>query len=335
MKWTTKSAVLRALDKIPGGDELHYLLQRRVTKSLPRPRARIPEYVANFRRHVGAFRAREIDFGKGLLMSFGAGWDLLENLVYYAYGVNRQVVFDIKPLARADLVDGLAASLALEPPEGSLRRPFPPLGANLKSALSSKYGIDYRAPGDARNTELPTQSVDMIATSDTLEHIPKQALIEIISECRRVIAPTGVASMSIDYSDHFSHFDASISPYNFLRFDSGEWRRHNMASHFQNRMRHRDYAELFRNAGFSVAGQEVVRPPNWPELLRRQPIATEFSGAEAEDLAIVRGYFILLPDNAYEYPPVAIGDKLRDQSCLRSPSFAAPSRAPVRQASQQ
>lgn len=307
MKWTTKSAVLRALDKIPGGDELHYFLQRRVTKSLPRPRARISEYVADFRRHVDAFRARGVNLDKSRLMSFGAGWDLFENLVYYAYGVNRQVVFDIKPLARPELVNDLAARLVLEPPAGSLRRPFSPIGANLKESLSSQYGIDYRAPGDARNTGLPSQSVDLIATSDTLEHIPKEALVEIMSECRRVIAPDGVVSMSIDYSDHFSHFDASISPYNFMRFDADKWRRHNMASHFQNRMRHKDYASLFRNAGFSVAKQEVFRPANWPDLLRRQPIAMEFGGFEAEDLAIVRGYFILTPDNARERLTIAMG----------------------------
>lgn len=297
MKWTTKSAALWVLDKMPGGDEAHYLLQRYVMKSLPRPSARIPEYVAGYRRHIEAFRSHGLDIEKGLLLSFGAGWDLFENLVYYAYGVNRQIAIDVELLARIELVDALAADLARAPLEGAAPRQFPSLGSDLKSGLLRHYGVDYRAPGDARNTRLPARSVEMIATSDTLEHIPRDALAVIMRECRRIIATNGVVSMSVDYSDHFSHVDPSITPYNFLSFDAVDWRRHNTASHYQNRMRHKDYVELFETAGFRIASQVVGRPPDWLELLEAQPIAPEFRHYEPEELAITRGCFTLVPDD--------------------------------------
>jgi len=119
MKWQTKSSALRALDMLPsGGDNLHYFLQRNITRSLPRPIQLIPKYAAGHRRHIEAFLSRGIELSNGLLMSFGAGWDLFENIVFYGYGINRQVVLDIKPLARIELIDGIAAYLSENPLEG-------------------------------------------------------------------------------------------------------------------------------------------------------------------------------------------------------------------------
>lgn len=295
MKWQTKSAVLRALDKLPGGDGLYYFLQRNVTRSVPRSTARIPEYAANFQRHVDAFRGHGIDLERARLMTFGAGWDLFENLVFYAHGVNRQVVIDIKPLARAELIDGVAAFLDNNPLESALPRPFRALGDDLEKGLLQHYGIDYRAPADARAVDLPDGSVDMVATTHTLEHIPGEVIAQIMTECRRLVSPGGAVSMLIDYTDHFAHADPSITVYNYLRFSADEWRRHNVDRHYQNRLRHSDYARLFEAAGFRIEVDEPERPADWERLLDRQPISDRFHGYAPEDLAIVRGYFLLVP----------------------------------------
>lgn len=296
MKWQMKSAALRVLDALPGsGDGLYYFLQRNVTRSLPRSTQRIPEYLASYRCHIEAFRSRGIALDKGLLMSFGAGWDLFENLVFYGYGINRQVVLDVKPLAQIDLIDGLAAYLSENPLEGAAPRPFAPLRSDLKAGLLRHYGIDYRAPSDARAVALAQGNVDMIATTNTLEHIRKDAIADIMTECRRLIAPNGVVSMTVDYSDHFAHADPSITVYNFLSIESEKWRGHNVDRHFQNRLRHSDYVRLFEEAAFQIVTQKTVLPPDWKSLIGRQPIVREFQGYEADDLAAVGGYFMLVP----------------------------------------
>jgi hypothetical protein len=296
MKWQMKSFVLRALDMLPSGnDNLHYFLQRNITRSLPRPIQQIRKYAADHRRHVEAFRSRGIELSNGLLMSFGAGWDLFENIVFYSYGINRQVVLDIKPLARIELVDGITAYLSENSLEGALARPFPTLGSDLKGSLLRHYGIDYRAPADARAIALAPGSVDMIATTNTLEHIPKDVITSIMKECRRLITPHGVVSMMVDYSDHFAHADPSITVYNFLSIEADKWRHHNVDRHFQNRLRHSDYVRLFEEAAFKIVTHEPIRPPDWKSLLERQTIVREFQGYEAEDLAAVSGYFMLVP----------------------------------------
>lgn len=293
MKWQMKSAALRALDALPFGDELHYRLQRNVTRSLPRPTREVLDAIADCRRHVASFRKHGVE--GGLLLSYGAGWDLLENLVYYRYGIDRQIAIDIKPLARIELVDAVAAMLGDLMTEGDPDRRFVPVGSDLAAGLAQGYGIEYRAPADARAVDLPDASVDMIATTNTLEHIPIDSLLDIMKEGRRLLSPRGVVSMLIDYSDHFAHSDSSITVYNFLRFDAATWRRHNTGRHFQSRLRHSDYARLFRDAGFRILAQEAERPRDWEKLVERQPISSEFRGYEIDDLATVHGYFLLAP----------------------------------------
>jgi hypothetical protein len=216
MNWRFKSAALQLLERLPLSDALYYLLQRKVTRSLPRSVSRIHRAITNNRRHIDAFRSRGIDLGEGVLVSFGAGWDLCENLIFYSHGVNRQIALDVEPLARIDLINGLAAYLDANPLEGFARRPFPPLERNARADLLQRYGIDYRAPADARAVPMPQGSVDMIATTNTLEHIPRDSLVAIMKECRRLVTDSGAVSMKIDYSDHFAHSDPSITIYNFF-----------------------------------------------------------------------------------------------------------------------
>jgi hypothetical protein len=55
-----------------------------------------------------------------------------------------------------------------------------PLGSDLKGGLLRHYGINYLAPTDARAITLAPGSVDMIETTNTLEHIPKDVIADIM-----------------------------------------------------------------------------------------------------------------------------------------------------------
>jgi hypothetical protein len=57
----------------------------------------------------------------------------------------------------------------------------------------------------------------------------------------------------IDYSDHFSHSDASISPINFLQYSDAEWARYAGNRYmYMNRLRHDDFLALFESAGHRI-----------------------------------------------------------------------------------
>ena len=63
-------------------------------------------------------------------------------------------------------------------------------------------------------------------------------------------------SCVIDYLDHYSYFDKKISAYNYLQYSDATWALFNPALHYQNRLRHRDYLDLFYAAGFEVVEEE-------------------------------------------------------------------------------
>ena len=67
-------------------------------------------------------------------------------------------------------------------------------------------------------------------------------------------------SFIIDYCDHYSYFDKNISAYNFLRYPDSTWRLFNPSLHYQNRLRHRDYLDLIKSAGFEILEENIGEP---------------------------------------------------------------------------
>lgn len=143
---------------------------------------------------------------------------------------------DLRPLARAELALDVADRVGLAAAEE--------VPTTLEDLLES-LGIEYWARGDVRSTSEPAESVDVITSSNTLEHIPRGDIELILRECHRILVADGILSFQIDYKDHYSYFDPTCSPYRFLSFTSARWRLYNPALHHQNRLRHRDYLELF------------------------------------------------------------------------------------------
>ena len=275
------------------GHRVNLVFQRRVTHSFPRSAHRLAEVVARGKRHVEALRGRGLDPADSTLFEFGAGWDLAVPLTMAALGASRQVVIDLNPLLRLELVSDVARRLADEHIALGLPAPAPEAVHDGKAALTSR-GIDYRAPCDARQTGLEPGCIDAITSTSTLEHVPAEEIVAILRESRRILRPGGMLSFEIDYSDHYSHGDRSIGPYNFLQFSDAEWSRYNPALHHQNRLRHPDYLAMFDAAGFELIEVDARRPDHVRlEALGRLPLAPRFQAYDQDDLAVLEGWFLL------------------------------------------
>jgi hypothetical protein len=67
----------------------------------------------------------------------------------------------------------------------------------------------------------------------------------------------------IDYSEHFSHSDSSISSIKFLKFNANEWKKYDDNRNMcMNRLRHDDYLEVFENGDYTVLKGEPIRDEN-------------------------------------------------------------------------
>ncbi len=67
--------------------------------------------------------------------------------------------------------------------------------------------------------------------------------------------------MQIDYGDHFKGFDPSISSFNFLTYSEADWAPFQSRFQYVNRLRHSEYLQLFREAGFQLLSDQPDRRP--------------------------------------------------------------------------
>jgi SAM-dependent methyltransferase len=276
VKWILKAALQRGLSLAPRAEALNYVLQRHVTHGLPVSDGILGIHLDAAQQHLHAVRrfAPALAIEEARFYEFGAGWDLVVPLAYYCLGVQAQTLIDIRPHVRLDLIDDAVARIdrrvADAGGEGPWRRRLDPRPVRSIDDLRERYGISYLAPRDARQTGLPQGSFDVITSTVTLEHIPAADILTILRECRRLLPPGGVLTSEIDMKDHYSYFDPSISPYNFLKFPEWVWWLGNSPLHYQNRLRAPDYLRLFEQAGMRLL-DTVIRP------------------ATAEDRAVLEG----------------------------------------------
>jgi SAM-dependent methyltransferase len=258
MNWKLKALAQSALSRLPYASTINYWGQKFITRAHQNPGVVVADrlersrwFMRQFSRHGG------VKPDGAHFFEFGAGWDLAGPLAMYCLGASRQCVLDIERCAHVELVNGVIGELNRREAELP-RTPGAPIRALQE--LKPRFGIDYRAPADARATELPAASVDCITSTFTMEHIPAPDLKAILAESRRILKPGGLILSLIDYQDHYSYRDPSISVYNFLQYDERQWRRFNPPLHYQNRMRHSQYRRMFAEAGFEILDEELKRP---------------------------------------------------------------------------
>jgi SAM-dependent methyltransferase len=308
VRWVAKALLQKGLSGLPQPERANYLLQTHVTHSLP-----VSErgFRRRFRRAVQHLEAYE-EHGPGrpapeaVFYEFGAGWDLAVPLSLWSLGVGRQIVVDLRPNVRLALV---AASLDRLRAGGAgtgreLRDPGP-ASVESTSDLERRFGIRYLAPRDARATGLPSGCIDFVSSTSTLEHVPAEELVPLLAECRRLLRPDGAISCRIDLSDHFSHFDSTVGPYNFLRYGERTWRLLNSRLLYQNRLRRPDYLRAFAEAGLTVVAERAWRPqePRLPDEL-----APRFRAYGPDDLAVQKLRLVARPSpDTLEEPEHVLG----------------------------
>jgi SAM-dependent methyltransferase len=294
MRWLAKAAVQRGLGFFPGqGERVNYVFQRHLLRSLPAGEAGLRQKFLRATKHLDAYEKNGpgIPAADATFFEFGAGWDLAIPLAYALLGVGHQVVIDIRPSARRELVnDTMAAFERLRRElEAAAGRRLGHLGGDVASLaeLEPRLGIRYLAPCDARATGLPGSSVDFVSSTDTCEHIPAADLAAIFAECRRLLRPGGAFSCRIDLQDHYAYFDKSLSRYNFLRFPDRTWALVNSPLQFQNRLRAPEYLRLVRDAGFEVVAERPSGPSEEGRAeLQALPLAERFRGFSLDELGV-------------------------------------------------
>ncbi|MBT7900359.1 MAG: hypothetical protein HN601_05355 [Candidatus Marinimicrobia bacterium] len=119
--------------------------------------------------------------------------------------------------------------------------------------------------------------------------------LNILKEGNRIIRDNGLFVHMIDYRDHFSYSDKSISSINFLQFSNSEWGKYaNNRYMYMNRLRHDDYLGLFESAGQYILKSQ----PNTDQYLYKiltsgdLKLDKKFSSKSKDILTVNEAWFV-------------------------------------------
>jgi SAM-dependent methyltransferase len=304
MDWRVKGAIQKALGFVPGGDRIHYMLQRYAGGMRDFGRE-CDIKVDDWRIMMEHLGAVGVDVDSATLVEIGTGWYPTFPFCLYLAGAGRIYTFDLNHLIKVDMVhqlaDRLAAHVALiarlgKRSEDEVKAEQVALVASLAGGalLAQATGgiVDYRAPADASHTSLLADSVDIVFSNSVLEHVPPPMIEACFAEAWRILRPGGVMFHSVNCGDHYAYTDRSIHQLHYLQFSEDEWARWNNDFLYQNRLRAIDFVATARRAGFTIEVDASRVMPERLALLDRIIVHPAFAHYTREQLAITNIDFI-------------------------------------------
>jgi SAM-dependent methyltransferase len=298
--WKIKGYTQKILGSIPGGEHLNDRLQ--LVGGLRNFEGNIAAKVSDWTQTCRYLSDVHFPIPGATIVEVGTGWYPVLPICFSLAGARCIKTFDIHRHINAKLtaralaciephLDEIAAFCASGPAE--VRKMHRRLAeASGMDDLLRLANIEYSAPGDARRTGLPANSVDLVYSNSVFEHVPRQAILEILQESQRILKPGGLTLHNIGCNDHYAFFDRSISFVNFLRFTEPEWRLWNNPLQYQNRLRPPQFLDMAAEAGLKVIYKRTHVRPGSREALAKFAVAPEFRQFSPEDLATTTLDFI-------------------------------------------
>lgn len=272
INWKLKSYLFKCIEVFSLHNFL-YFIQKNITR---RAKVRITELNENWITHKKNIEPLK----EASVLEFGAGKSLQQN-IYLSYYIKNQTVIDLFPM----LDTKLATEASIQ-----ISKICPFIQAhhleNIED-LHRHYRIKYMAPVDLENSPFADNTFDACISTNTLEHIPLENIINIFSELKRIVRSQGLISAVIDYSDHYSHTDRRIGRLNYLKFSHEKFKKYNHTIHYQNRLRHYDYLKIFKNLNYEVVKETCSNFAELPNI-----ISDQFD-KENPTLGATKGIFLL------------------------------------------
>lgn len=296
-RWIAKAAVQGMISRLPGGVFINGLFQRYVTKSLRMTPRLFDEKLLQCEAHLKNYSSIVgTDSPPSSGLEIGTGWFPIIPVGLSLCGVGDVWTIDRTRLMNRRDVRRVLRMYANYAQTGALSEYLPGVSetrmALLQDVLDSSDGASaadmlerlrvHAVVGNARSPRIAPSSIDLITSTSTLEHIPADALGEILVELAILASNGAVMSHFIDIRDHYSYFDRAISGVNFLKYSDQAWGLYNNSLQYQNRLRVSDYRRLHEAAGFMVMSEiGRLEPEN---LLSTIQLADKFLSYSAEEL---------------------------------------------------
>lgn len=301
-RWIFKAILQKAISFLPGKHRLNYLFQKYVTKGVELTDHYFEDRLIHLRQHLSFVEKYKGDPTGMHALELGTGWYPVVPMGFFLAGADLVHTVDVSRLMdkrkllttlhrfeqyrQQDRLEGLP----IRPDRMAALRKLLEVAPGqsfegLLEALRMRYLV-----ADARDLPLGAETVDLVCSNNTLEHIYPEVLRSILLELWRILRPEGMMSNFIDMSDHFAHLDPSITIYHFLGFSEETWRRIDNSIQPQNRWRITHYRNLYRELGIPIT-EELARPGDIAAL-RTVPVAAPFNAIPEAELAVSHCYVV-------------------------------------------
>ena len=251
------------------------------------------------------------------VLEIGTGWRPFVPLVLSLSGAGRVITVDVNNWLTEPLVLETYRAIAARLPDvaAGLQLPAEVLQSRFDNCapkshamaeILAAFRIEYRCPFDARQTGLDESSIDIVCSSNVLEHVPRQVLSEIHRESCRILKPGGLAVHRFNPQDHFVIVDRSICGANFLQYSERQWHWYGGSGlSFHNRLRCCQHRELFQAAGFATVVDRVRPDPQSAAHIEqgRLRVHPDFASLDVQELTADYMWYVGVAEKA------AIGER--------------------------
>jgi hypothetical protein len=248
------------------------------------------------------FQTQHSGRGNFRVLEIGTGWIPTVPLGLFLCGAEKIWTVDIDPLLDAERLKTMLGYYDRYDLEGKLRdflpdfcpdrlnqvrNLIPQSGLSSPDRLLDRLGISVLV-GDAQKLPLPSESIDYVFSNGVLEYIPPSILRGILKECSRLSAAGAVMTHRLNLIDQYSYFDNSITPYNFLKYTSAQWKILNSPLIWQNRLRISDFKKMIAESGFTIISQD--NETGSLDDLAEVKLAPEFRHYTQEELLVLHSW---------------------------------------------
>ena len=303
-KWILKAVVQKTISYLPYSYRINYFFQKYITKGVALSNEYFYDRLGHARVHLESYQKYSGQAFPLSSLEIGTGWYPIVPVSFFLAGTENIYSTDITFHTSKEKIITTLLKMQESFRSGKLQQQIsvnPERYSILENILSDhtqlsaeeilkRLHITYLIE-DARQSSLPDDSIDLINSNNTFEHIYPEILKPILREFKRIVnKKNGVMSHFIDLSDHFAHLDRSITIYNFLQFSERQWKLIDNSIQPQSRLRIDDYRSLYKELNIPI-NEETFRKGDTTQLFT-VPLDKRFADKPADINAISHCHFV-------------------------------------------
>lgn len=299
-KWILKAIVQKSISYLPNSHSINYWFQKNITKGVFLTDLYFFDRLGHAKSHLTAFSKFQHRIPE-ICLELGTGWYPVVPIAYFLSGADKIYSVDISFLTSKNRIKTtlekfvgnkeISDFVNIIPERWEiLQNIFQQIDKLSLEEILTELKIEYLI-GDARKLDLADDSVDLLSSNNTFEHVYPEILEGLLLEFKRILKQKeGVMTHFIDMSDHFAHFDQSINIYNFLQFSEKQWKWIDNDIQPQNRWRIDDFKELYKQLNIPI-NEETIRKGDLTALAS-VALNEKFAHKKLEDVAVSHCLFV-------------------------------------------